>query len=68
MSTENAERPMTIGTRMAHMLRRQNRIDAAREEAAENGNRARWLRLIDLTRKNQDNMTRASARWRRGLT
>jgi hypothetical protein len=59
---------MTIGTRMAHMLRRQNRIDEAREEAAENGNRARWLRLIDLTRKNQDNMTRASARWRRGLT
>jgi len=60
-----AKPEMPHRVRMAYMLRRQNQLDAAREKAAEDGDRERWLRLLDLTIKNQNLMTRASGRWRR---
>jgi len=58
---------MPLEVRQAYMLRRQNRLDEALEEALDNENRRRAFRIIDLLCKNDFLMSRAVARWRRSL-
>jgi hypothetical protein len=57
--------PTTV--RQAYMLKRQNELDDALDEALENGNRRRANRILDLLVTNELLLTREAGRLRRSL-
>lgn len=57
--------PPTV--RQAYMLKRQNELDDALDEALENGNRWRANRILDLLTTNELLLTREAGRLRRSL-